>query len=132
VIERLTDGPVGELPFMGCGQFDIGLHPGEGCTHFGLGRARLRDQLQRRWSISRLRRTCWRPVRISAFASTASTRSSLRLEKSFGIWSREFTQGYTAGQTGMDRWIDWEKPDFTGRDAALKPSAMQADRARCS
>jgi dimethylglycine dehydrogenase len=46
--------------------------------------------------------------------------NSLRLEKSFGIWSREFTQGYTPGETGMDRWIDWQKPDFIGRDAAMK------------
>ena len=30
---------------------------------------------------------------------------SLRLEKSYGIWSAEFTQGYTPGMTGMDRWI---------------------------
>ena len=44
---------------------------------------------------------------------------SLRIEKSFGIWSAEFTQLYTAGQTGMDRWIDWQKPDFIGREAAL-------------
>ncbi len=44
---------------------------------------------------------------------------SLRIEKSFGIWSAEFTQGYTAGMTGMERWIDWEKGDFVGRDAAL-------------
>ena len=45
---------------------------------------------------------------------------SLRLEKSFGIWSTEFTQLYTPGMTGMDRWIDWEKGDFVGREAALK------------
>jgi dimethylglycine dehydrogenase len=44
---------------------------------------------------------------------------SLRLEKSFGIWSKEFTQGYTAGATGMDRWINWDKGDFIGRAAAL-------------
>ena len=44
---------------------------------------------------------------------------SLRLEKSYGIWSAEFTQGYTPGMTGMDRWIDWEKSGFIGRDAAL-------------
>jgi len=44
---------------------------------------------------------------------------SLRLEKSFGIWSAEFTQGYTPAQTGMDRWIDWDKGDFVGRAAAL-------------
>jgi dimethylglycine dehydrogenase len=43
---------------------------------------------------------------------------SLRLEKSFGIWSAEFTQGYTPGMTGMDRWIDWDK-DFVGKSAAV-------------
>jgi dimethylglycine dehydrogenase len=45
--------------------------------------------------------------------------NSMRLEKSFGIWSREFMQGYTPGMTRMDRWIDWQKRDFLGRDAAL-------------
>ena len=44
---------------------------------------------------------------------------SLRLEKSFGIWSREFTQGYTPGMTGMDRWIAWDKGDFVGKAAVL-------------
>lgn len=45
--------------------------------------------------------------------------NALRLEKSFGIWNAEFTQGYTPGMTGMDRWIDWKKTDFVGREAAL-------------
>ena len=40
---------------------------------------------------------------------------SLRLEKSFGIWSAEFTQAYTPRMTGMDRWIAWEKGEFLGR-----------------
>lgn len=42
------------------------------------------------------------------------------MEKSFGIWSREFTQGHTPGQTGLDRFIAFDKGDFTGREAALK------------
>jgi dimethylglycine dehydrogenase len=55
---------------------------------------------------------------------------SLRMEKSFGIWSREFTQAYTPGMTGMDRWIAFDKGDFVGRDAALRerdagPTAQQ-------
>ena len=45
--------------------------------------------------------------------------NSLRLEKSFGIWNCEFTQGYTAGMTGMDRWIAWNKGESKGRGAAL-------------
>ena len=45
---------------------------------------------------------------------------SLRIEKSFGLWLREFTQVYTPGETGLDRWIAFDKPGFIGRDAALK------------
>jgi dimethylglycine dehydrogenase len=46
--------------------------------------------------------------------------NSLRLEKSFGIWSREFTWAYTPGMSGLDRFVAFEKPDFVGRDAALR------------
>lgn len=51
---------------------------------------------------------------------------SLRLEKSFGIWNREFTQSYTPAMTGLDRFIAFDKGDFIGRSAAL------ADRERGS
>ncbi|MDE2760739.1 MAG: FAD-dependent oxidoreductase [Paracoccaceae bacterium] len=51
---------------------------------------------------------------------------SLRLEKSFGIWSTEFTQAYTPGMTGMDRWIDWSKPEFVGRGKALEEKNAQS------
>jgi dimethylglycine dehydrogenase len=43
----------------------------------------------------------------------------LRLEKGYGIWNAEFTQEYTPAMSGLDRFIDWSKPAFTGRDAAL-------------
>lgn len=44
---------------------------------------------------------------------------SMGMEKSFGIWSREFTPDYTPVMCGMNRFIDYEKADFVGRDAAL-------------
>ena len=44
---------------------------------------------------------------------------SLRMEKSFGIWSTEFRQEYTPRMTGMDRWIDWSK-NFIGSEAASR------------
>jgi len=44
---------------------------------------------------------------------------SLRLEKSFGAWLREFKPEYTPGETGMDFFINWDKKDFIGREAAL-------------
>jgi dimethylglycine dehydrogenase len=44
---------------------------------------------------------------------------SLGMEKSFGIWSREFTPDYTPAMCGFDRFVDYSKADFIGREAAL-------------
>jgi dimethylglycine dehydrogenase len=46
--------------------------------------------------------------------------NSLRLEKSFGAWLREYAPDYTPRQAGLDRFIDLDKSDFVGRDAALR------------
>jgi len=45
---------------------------------------------------------------------------SLRLEKSFGAWLREYKPEYTPAETGMDCFIAFDKDDFIGRDAALR------------
>jgi dimethylglycine dehydrogenase len=45
---------------------------------------------------------------------------SLRLEKFFGSWLREFKPDYTPAETGLDRFISWKKNDFIGRDAAAR------------
>jgi len=45
--------------------------------------------------------------------------NSLRLEKSFGIWSREFSRDYTPHMAGLGRFIDYDKSAFVGREAAL-------------
>jgi dimethylglycine dehydrogenase len=44
---------------------------------------------------------------------------SLRLEKSYGIWSAEFTRDDTAAETGLGRHVDLTKGDFIGRAAVL-------------
>ena len=46
--------------------------------------------------------------------------NALRLEKSFGAWLREYTPDYTPQQAGLDQYIDFDKADFIGRDAALR------------
>ena len=45
---------------------------------------------------------------------------SLRLEKSFGTWAREYRPIYGPYEAGLDRFIDLRKNDFIGRDAAAK------------
>ena len=58
---------------------------------------------------------------------------SLRLEKGFGSWGREFRPDYMPGETGMDRFIAWKKNvDFIGRAAAEKERADGAARKLCT
>ena len=44
---------------------------------------------------------------------------SLRLEKSFGSWMREYKPDYSAAETGLDRFVRFGKNDFIGREAAV-------------
>jgi dimethylglycine dehydrogenase len=53
---------------------------------------------------------------IRLFGSAAL--NSLRLEKSFGSWAREFRPLYTPYEAGLDRFVKLDKPGgFIGRDA---------------
>ncbi|MFT5345046.1 MAG: dimethylglycine dehydrogenase [Dinoroseobacter sp.] len=119
VIEKLTDGPVGDLPFMGCGDFDIGM------LRCKVGRLSVTGEAGYEIHCRMGDHITLRKTLLAAGADAGmieigfNAMLSLRLEKSFGIWSAEFTQGYTAGMTGMDRWVDWQKPDFIGRTAAI-------------
>ncbi|WP_299828208.1 FAD-dependent oxidoreductase [uncultured Roseobacter sp.] len=118
VIEKLTEGPVGDLPFMGCGAFDIGL------LRCKVGRLSVTGELGyeihcRAGDHATLRRILLEAGETEGIREVGfNALLSLRIEKSFGIWNAEFTQGYTPGMTGMDRWIDWSK-DFVGKSAAL-------------
>ena len=46
--------------------------------------------------------------------------ASLRLEKSFGTWAREYRPIYGPYEAGLDRFVDLRKNDFIGREAAAK------------
>ncbi len=46
--------------------------------------------------------------------------NSLRLEKSWGIWAREYRPIYTLFEAGLDRFVNLNKGDFIGRDAVLR------------
>jgi len=54
--------------------------------------------------------------------------SSLRLEKGYGSFNKDFRPDYTPAETGLDRFVDFGKPDFTGRAAALAERAAGAKR----
>ena len=120
VISKLTEFSIDDLKFMGCAAMDIGLisaKVGRLSVTGELGyeiHCRMGDHIALRRLLLKAGAECG----IREFGFNALL--SLRLEKGFGIWSAEFTQGYTPGMTGMDRWIDWEKEKFIGQAAAIK------------
>ena len=125
VIERLTDGGAGGLPFMGCGTFDIGL------ARCKVARLSVTGELGYEINCGAAEHIGLRRALLEAGADAGISEVgfnallSLRLEKSFGIWSAEFTQDRTPGMTGMDRWIAWDKGEFTGRTAAIAERRRQ-------
>lgn len=119
VIEKVAEQDISGLPFMGCGDFDIGLIRARVARMSVTGEmgyeinCRYGDHVALRRLL--LDAGAEEGIRECGFNAMLST----RLEKSFGIWSAEFRQDYTPGMTGMDRWIAWDKGDFVGRGAAL-------------
>ena len=118
VIEAVAETPV-DLPFMGCGMADIGMIRARVARMSVAGELGYEINCRYGDHIT-LRRTLLEAGAAHGIREIGmNALLSLRLEKSFGIWSAEFTQAYTPGQTGMDRWIAWDKGAFTGREAAL-------------
>ncbi len=54
--------------------------------------------------------------------------NSLRLEKGFGTWAREFRPIYGPYEAGLGRFVDLRKGEFTGRAAALAEQASGGER----
>ncbi|MDJ0629032.1 MAG: FAD-dependent oxidoreductase [Rhodobacter sp.] len=118
VLDRVTDGPAG-LPFMGCAARDVGM------IRAHVARLSVSGELGYEINCRASEHIALRRTLLEAGAESGmveygfNAMLSLRLEKSFGIWSAEFTQDRTPGMTAMDRWIAWDKGDFVGREAAL-------------
>jgi dimethylglycine dehydrogenase len=120
LLQALTSDDVSNaiLPFMSCKELDIGL------IRTKLGRLSVEGELGYEINCSAVEHnTLYQMLKEAGKQFDAAdfgfnAMNSMRLEKSFGIWSREFMQGYTPGMTRMDRWIDWQKEDFIGREAA--------------
>ena len=108
------------MPFMTCRSMDVGL------IRAKVGRISLSGELGYEINCSaaehiRLRRLLVEAgEQVGAIEYGINAVLSLRMEKSFGIWSTEFRQEYTPAETGMDRWIDWNKSGFVGEDAARR------------
>jgi dimethylglycine dehydrogenase len=54
--------------------------------------------------------------------------NSLRLEKGYGAWGREYSADYTPDEAGLSRLISLDKGPFVGRDAVLQERTQPLGR----
>ncbi|NND82209.1 MAG: FAD-dependent oxidoreductase [Gammaproteobacteria bacterium] len=126
VLEKLTHEDVSQenFKFMACREMDVGL------IRARVGRLSVAGELGYEINCHALELAPLRERLIEAGADLGLREygyyalNSLRMEKSFGIWNKEFMQAYTPGETGMDRWIAWDKDaEFVGKQAAAEEKA---------
>ena len=115
VIDAVAEAPV-SLPFMGCGEMDLGM------IRARVARLSVAGELGYEINCHASEHASLREMILQAGAAHGLREvgyyalDSLRLEKSFGRWSAEFTQAYTPAMTGLDRFIA-DKAGFIGHDA---------------
>jgi dimethylglycine dehydrogenase len=108
------------FPFLSFRPMDVGMVPAF------VGRLSFTGELGYEiWVTSEYQRTLYallvaagRRYALRPFGGRAL--NSLRLEKSFGTWAREFRPIYGPYEAGLSRFVDLRKGEFIGRTAALK------------
>ncbi len=121
ILARLTEADLSNqaLPFLGCTTMDVGL------IRAKVGRLSVAGELGYEIHCQAAEHITLRRQLLAAGTESGLVETgmnallSLRIEKSFGIWSAEFRQEYTPGETGMDRFCAFKKGDFIGREKAL-------------
>jgi dimethylglycine dehydrogenase len=112
------------FPFMSFRRVDVGMVP----TY--MGRVSFTGELgYEMWvttdyqrALYELLRQAGRDYGLKSFGGRAL--NSLRVEKSFGTWAREYRPIYGPYEAGLGRFVDLEKPEFIGRTAALDERAQ--------
>ncbi len=111
------------LPFMACCEMDVGL------VRTRIARLSVAGELGYEINCAASEQPALREALLAAGKDLGLHEigyyalNSLRLEKSFGIWLAEFTQGYTPTETGMDRWVPKSKEGFVGCEALRSAAA---------
>jgi dimethylglycine dehydrogenase len=119
VLQRVAEEDVSDMRFMDCKKLDIGL------VRSRVARMSVTGEMGFEINCKMGDHIALRRILLEAGADQDicevgfNAMLSTRIEKSFGIWSAEFTQDRTPAMTAMDRWIDWNKPDFIGKAASV-------------
>jgi dimethylglycine dehydrogenase len=121
VMERLVQRDISNaaFPFLACAEMEVGL------AKAVVARLSLTGELGYEINVPASQQRALYAALVAAGADlglkSVGNRAldSLRLEKSYGIWSTEFAQSYTAEMSNLRHHVAFDKGDFIGRTGAL-------------
>jgi dimethylglycine dehydrogenase len=114
------DLATGAFPFMSFRRMEVGMVPAY------VGRVSFTGELgYEMWVTTDYQRTLYdalveagREFGLRPFGGRAL--NSMRIEKNFGTWAREYRPIYGPFEAGLGRFVDLKKGDFIGRSAAVE------------
>ena len=122
LLQRVTRADVSNaaLPFLTAREIEVGLIPALVCRISYTGDLGYEIYVAARHQVALFEtiEEAGRDLGLRPFGMRAMM--SLRLEKSFGSWLREYRPDYTPAETGLDRFVAFRKNDFIGRDAVVR------------
>jgi dimethylglycine dehydrogenase len=119
-------------PFLSAREMEVGLAPAIVCRVTYTGDLGYEIYVAPRYQLALYQALCEAGETLGLRPFGMRAIMSLRLEKSFGAWQREYRPDYTAAETGLERFIDFAKNDFVGRDAAAAERDEPPQRTLCT
>ncbi|MBT4040970.1 MAG: FAD-dependent oxidoreductase [Rhodospirillales bacterium] len=121
VMEKVTRNDVSNeaFPFLSVGEMEVGMVPAIVCRVSYTGALGYEIYVTPNHQIALYEALVAAGADLGMRPFGMRAMMSLRLEKSFGSWMREYKPDYTPAETGLDRFVKTEKNDFIGRDAAV-------------
>jgi len=122
LLSRVTRSDVSNevFPFLSAQQIEVGMVPAIVCRVSYTGGLGYEIYVDRSHQVSLYHTLTAAGADLGLRPFGMRAMMSLRLEKSFGSWLREYKPDYSAAETGLDRFIRFEKNDFIGRAAAAR------------
>ena len=134
LLERVTRADVSNaaFPFLAVREMEVGLVPATVCRITYTGDLGYEIYVARRHEVALYDALARAGADLGLTPFGMRAMMSLRLEKSFGSWLREYKPDYTPAETGLERFVSFEKNDFIGREAALAARDNPPPRRLCT
>jgi dimethylglycine dehydrogenase len=130
LLSRTTRADVSNdsFPFLSVGEMEVGSAPATVCRVSYTGDLGYEIYVPAAYQVSLYETLAEAGTDLGLKPFGMRAMMSLRLEKSFGSWLREYKPDYTPTETGLDRFIQFQKPDFIGRAAAIEARDTPPER----